>query len=57
MEEAKKRNQELKLFMGGVLNTMVEWSSEPVDATDKLIELGITPCLDLMDLARIMKEL
>ncbi|MBW2370015.1 MAG: hypothetical protein JRH15_19255 [Deltaproteobacteria bacterium] len=51
MAEAKKRNQEIKPFMGGVLNTVVGASPEPVDAKDMLKELGITPCTDVIDLA------
>jgi hypothetical protein len=57
IEEAKKRKQELIVYMGGVLNTIVDSSSEPVDATDILVELGITPCEDVIDLAGKMKEL
>ncbi|MBW2369347.1 MAG: hypothetical protein JRH15_15870 [Deltaproteobacteria bacterium] len=49
--EANKRHQEIKPFMGGILNTMVDTSPEPVDATEMLKELGITPCEDVFDLA------
>jgi len=56
MREAMRRNQEIQVFMGGILNTMDESSTEPVDATEKLIELGITPCEDPVDLARKMAQ-
>ncbi len=54
MREAARRGQETEVFMGGVLNTMEESSAEPVDASDKLMELGITPCEDPVDFARKM---
>jgi len=57
MREAMRRNQDIQVFMGGTLNTMEEWSAEPVDASDKLIELGITPCENPLDMARKMAQL
>lgn len=56
MREAMKRRQQVKVFMGGVLNTMDESCTEPVDATGKLAELGIVPCEDPTDMARIMMQ-
>ncbi len=56
MREAMQRNQEVKVFMGGKLNTMEEYSAEPVDAYEKLIELGITPCADPLEMARELAE-
>jgi methylmalonyl-CoA mutase cobalamin-binding subunit len=49
-EEAKRRQQQVTVFMGGVLNTIVEEVSEPIDVTDKLTALGIKPCSDVVDL-------
>ena len=57
MREAMRRNQDIQVFMGGTLKTMEEWSAEPVDASDKLIELGITPCENPLDMARKMAQL
>jgi len=57
MREAMRRNQEIQVFMGGTLNTMEESCTEPVDATEKLIELGITPCENPLDMARKMAQL
>ena len=56
MREAMNRGQEIKVFMGGILNMMDEASTEPVDASEKLIELGITPCEDALDMARKMAQ-
>ena len=50
VETAKQRNQEIKVFMGGVLNGMVEGVTEPIDVSDWLTELGIYPCKVLDDL-------
>ena len=57
MREAMRRGQEVKVFMGGILNTMDESSTEPVDASEKLIELGITPCENPVELMRSMSQL
>jgi len=57
MREAMRRNQEIQVFMGGTLNAMEESCTEPVDATEKLIELGITPCENPLDMARKMAQL
>ncbi|NQU07243.1 MAG: hypothetical protein HQ583_01685 [Candidatus Abyssubacteria bacterium] len=56
MREAMQRGQEIEVFMGGMLNTMDEASTEPVDATEKLIELGITPCEDPLEMARKLAQ-
>ncbi|UCD57113.1 MAG: hypothetical protein JSV16_15060 [Candidatus Hydrogenedentota bacterium] len=56
MREAMQRRQEVKVFMGGKLNTMEEYSTEPVDASEKLIELGITPCEDPLEMARKLAQ-
>jgi hypothetical protein len=47
MEESRRRNQPVTVFMGGVLNTIVDGISEPVNVTDKLAALGIRPCDDV----------
>ncbi len=56
MREAMHRGQEIKVFMGGILNTMDESCTEPVDASEKLRELGITPCKDPVELMRNMSQ-
>ena len=50
--EAKRRNQRVRLFMGGILNTVLEDNPEPVDVSDRLRDLGITPCKKVVDLFR-----
>jgi hypothetical protein len=35
---------------------MDEASTEPVDATEKLLELGITPCKDPIELMRSLSQ-
>lgn len=52
MELAKQRNQQVKVFMGGRLNGIVEGSTEPIDVSDRLIELGISPCNEVSDLIK-----
>lgn len=52
MEVAKDRGQEVKVFMGGKLNAIVEGASEPVDVSDRLSGIGITPCLEVIDFVR-----
>ncbi len=50
MEVVKQRKQEVKIFMGGVLNGIVEGVTEPIDVCDRLTELGIYPCKEVEDL-------
>jgi len=52
VEVAKSRKQDAKLFMGGVLNAILEGAAEPVDVKDKLSALGIVPCNDAVDIAK-----
>ena len=48
----KQRNQKVKVFMGGRLDGIVEGGTEPIDVSDRLIELGISPCNDVCDLIK-----
>lgn len=50
IEVAKQRNQDVKIFMGGLLNGMVEGVTEPIDVSDRLVQLGIYPCKEVDDL-------
>ncbi len=52
IERKELRNQEVRLFVGGVLNTMVDSSSEPIDASGILQEIGVLPCDDVVELVR-----
>jgi len=52
MELVKQRNQKVKVFMGGRLDGIVEGGTEPIDVSDRLIELGINPCNDVCDLIK-----
>jgi len=54
MEVAKQRNQDVKLFMGGRLNSILEGCAEPVDVGDHLTAIDIVPCGDVIDLFRAM---
>ena len=54
MDVAKQRNQDVKLFMGGRLNSILEGHAEPVDVGDHLATIGIVPCGDVIDLFRAM---
>ena len=56
IEVAKTRNQEVKVFMGGILNGMVEGVTEPIDVSEWLIELGIHPCKRVDDLFEQMAD-
>ncbi len=52
MELAKQRNQHVKVFMGGRLNAILESATEPVDVSDQLVRLGISPCREVSDLIK-----
>ena len=52
MEVANKRNQHVKVFMGGRLNGIVGGSTEPIDVSNQLIELGISPCKKVINLIK-----
>jgi len=41
VDESHKRNQKVKILMGGVLNAIQEGFSEPVDVTEKINALGV----------------
>ena len=57
LEVAKKRNQNVKVAMGGTLNAMLPGNTEPVDVSDRLSELGIIPCHDVLDFSREVSRL
>jgi len=52
MALVRQRNQRVTVFLGGRLNSLVEGSTEPVDVSDRLRELGIIPCKDVIDLIK-----
>ena len=52
MEVAKQRNQQVEVFMGGRLNAIVEGSTEPIDVSDRLIKLGISPCKEMSEVIK-----
>lgn len=52
VKEAQRRQQQVKVYMGGQLNSILKGGAEPVDVTDKLAEIGITPCGDMIDVFR-----
>ncbi|MFC1950420.1 hypothetical protein ACFLWD_02005 [Chloroflexota bacterium] len=52
MRLAKQRNQPIKAFMGGRLNTILEGATEPVDVSDQLVGLGVIPCQEVNDLIK-----
>lgn len=52
MELVKQRNQHVKVFMGGRLNGILDGGTEPIDVSDQLIELGISPCKEVSDLIK-----
>jgi len=52
MDIAKERGQEVRVYMGGKLNAIIEQSSEPVDVSNQLEEIGIVPCLEVIDFIR-----
>jgi len=49
---AEQRHQQVRVFMGGRLNAILEGGTEPVDVSDRLLKLGINPCRDVADFAR-----
>jgi len=52
MEVAKQRNQQVEVFMGGRLNAIVEGYTEPIDVSDRLIKLGISPCKEMSEVIK-----
>jgi methylmalonyl-CoA mutase cobalamin-binding subunit len=56
MEEARKNGQEVRVYMGGKLNAILEGSAEPEDVTDRLAGIGIHPCADAMDVLRALVQ-
>ncbi|MFU2015851.1 cobalamin B12-binding domain-containing protein [Peribacillus butanolivorans] len=53
---AKDRGKEYHIFMGGMLNAMLPGNTEPVDVTDKLIEMGIHASNDLVHICQLVKQ-
>lgn len=49
---AAERKQDIKVFMGGRLNAILEGDTEPVDVSDLLRATGVSPCQDVIDLVR-----
>jgi len=49
---AMGHEQDIKFFMGGRLNAILEGETEPVDITDILKAKGIIPCQDVVELTR-----
>jgi methylmalonyl-CoA mutase cobalamin-binding subunit len=56
LELAKKRGRKYHIFVGGMLNAMLPGNTEPVDVTDKLLELGIYPSNDLASAVRFIQN-
>ena len=54
---AAKRNKEYKIFVGGMLNAILPGHTEPVDVTDKLLELGVYATNDLVEAVDQMQGL
>lgn len=52
MEMASGRGQDVKVFMGGRLNAILEGETEPVDITEHLRAIGVIPCQDLIEMTR-----
>ena len=47
VNEMQKRNQEVRLFMGGRLNTVKDGLTEPVDVSEEIASLGVHVSNDL----------
>jgi len=56
MDEARRRKQNVRVFMGGKLNAILEGAAEPVDVTDRLAGIGIIPCSEITDVFRGLAE-
>lgn len=52
LELAKLRGRSYRIFVGGMLNAMVPGYTEPIDVTDRLLEMGIHAHNDLEDSIR-----
>jgi hypothetical protein len=56
LAELKVRNIAPQVIIGGRLNQEIEGEDMPVDVTNQLIALGIDVCVDLKDLARMLRN-
>ncbi len=56
LAELKARNIAPQVIIGGRLNQEIEGEGMPVDVTNQLIALGIDVCVDLKDLARMLRN-
>lgn len=57
LEELKKYNLDIPVFMGGILNENLEDGNLPVDVTERLVELGIHCTKKAEDIVTIMDGL
>jgi methylmalonyl-CoA mutase cobalamin-binding subunit len=53
---AKERNKDYKMFMGGVLNSILPGDSEPTDVSEMLREIGIKAENDLLVSVKLMSS-
>jgi len=56
MNEARLRKQEVNVYMGGKLNSILEGVAEPVDVSDNLAGIGILPCIEIIDVFRSLRK-
>jgi hypothetical protein len=56
LAELSLRDISPQVIIGGRLNQEIEGHDMPVDVTEELKALGIDVCLDLKDLAKIIKN-
>lgn len=54
---AKKRGKQYHIFVGGKLNAMLSGHTEPVDVTDKVLEMGVHPSNDLVASIKLIQSL
>lgn len=50
IQVANQRNQHVKVFMGGRLNAILDGFTEPIDVSERLSDIGIIPCHEIIDL-------
>jgi methylmalonyl-CoA mutase cobalamin-binding subunit len=56
IELAEERGKKYHIFVGGMLNAMLPGHTEPVDVTDKLVEMGIHPSNNFENMVRLIQN-
>jgi methylmalonyl-CoA mutase cobalamin-binding subunit len=56
VEQSKRRDQKVKIFMGGRLNAVLPGYTEAIDVSDRIAKLGVVPSNDITEMISIMAK-